>query len=220
MEEMVKTVKAKKRCVIGIDLAGSQKRRTGFCVLWLHNNKVETSNLFLFRDIVNACKRIARKAKVLVIAIDAPLSLPYGRTSLSKKEKSKGHFRKCDLMLRKLGIRFFPITLGPMRKLTLRGIKLKQSLTRMGFNVIETYPGAVQDLLNIPRKQHGIKKLREALTKLGINNIKVTATHDELDAITCAWLAKLYVEGKAKCIGDKREGLMVIPKAIGVKNKS
>jgi predicted nuclease with RNAse H fold len=190
--------------ILGIDLAGSEKRKTGICIL---NEKLIAHSFFVFSDqeILN----LIEKEKPDLIAIDAPLSLPNGRKSL--KRKSKIHFRECDRELWKLGIKFFPITLGPMRKLTERGIKLRKILEKK-YKVIEVYPGATQDILKIPRKQKGLKKLKKGLENLGIKILKKNPNGDELDAITSAFTGFLYLKGKCIAIGDKKEGQIILPK--------
>jgi len=195
--------------VVGIDLAGVKTRPTGFCILDERMN-TKTKVLFTDKEMIKEVLKIKPK----IIAIDAPLALPKGRKSL--EEKNKIHLRECDKELLKLGIKFFPITLGPMRKLTERGIKLRKILEKKGFEVIETYPGAVQDILKIPRKQKGIEKLRKSLTKLGIKGdiVKKNITGDELDAITCALVGKLYLEKNYLALGDKKEVLMILPRTL------
>jgi predicted nuclease with RNAse H fold len=190
--------------ILGIDLAGSEKRKTGICIL---NEKMEANCFCLFknREILD----LIEKEKPDLIAIDAPLSLPKGRKSL--KRKSKIHFRKCDRELWKFKIKFFPITLGPMRKFTERGIKLRKILEKK-YKVIEVYPGATQDILKIPRKQGGLKKLKRGLEKLGIKILKKNLNGDELDAITSAFTGFLYLKGKYIAIGDKKEGQIILPK--------
>ena len=188
---------------VGIDLAGSDKRPTGFCVM---NEKLEVKTCVLYKDkeIIKEVKKVKPK----VIGIDAPLSLPLGRKSL---EINNGiHFRECDKELRKLKIKFFPITLGPMRSLTKRGIKLKKKLK--DFKVIEVYPGGAQDVLKIPRKSKGLKKLSRGLKKLGIKGIRNNSTGDELDAITAAYVAKLYYDNNYTALGNPKEGLIIMPK--------
>ncbi|MEM5834556.1 MAG: DUF429 domain-containing protein [Candidatus Aenigmatarchaeota archaeon] len=192
--------------VVGIDLAGSEKRETGFCILD-ESLKAETSILFTDKEIIEEIEKV----KPRVVSIDAPLALPKGRPSLSKKYKNYPHLRECDKELLKMGIKFFPITLGPMRKLTERGIRLKKILEKKGFEVIETFPGAAQDLLKIPRRKEK-EKLRKGLIKLGIKGIKKNVSEHELDAITCALVGKLYLEGNYLAIGDKEEVLMILPK--------
>jgi predicted nuclease with RNAse H fold len=189
--------------VLGIDLAGSERRKTGICLM---DEKLNAKCLTLFKDkeILN----LIEKEKPDLIAIDAPLSLPLGRKSL---RKSKIHFRKCDKELWKFGIKFFPITLGPMRKLTKRGIELRKILEKK-YKVIEVYPGASQDILKIPRKQKGLKKLKKGLEKFGIKILKEKLNADELDGVTCAFTGYLYLKKKYLAIGQKKEGQIILPK--------
>ena len=110
-------------------------------------------------------------------------------------------------------IKFFPITLGPMRKLTLRGMALKNKLEARGLRVFETYPGAAQDIWGIPR-QKDLSGLKRGLKrfKLHGNWLRPDVTKDELDALTCALVAREEVMGNAMAIGDPEEGLMILPK--------
>jgi len=191
--------------VVGIDLAGVETKPTGFCILDEKLN-AEACVVFKDREIVQKVLEINPK----VVAIDAPLALPKGRKSLEQRVNI--HLRECDRQLLKMGIKFFPITLGPMRKLTKRGIKLRKILEKRGLKVVETYPGAAQDILKIPRKQKGIEKLKNCLIKLGIRRIENCRSGDELDAITCALVGKMYVEKNYLAIGDAKEILMILPK--------
>lgn len=157
--------------LLGIDLAGSEKRRTG--IAYFEGDRIVTKSVYSDEEILE----IALKERFKVVGIDAPLSLPKGRRDI--EERNKAHFRECDLKLRERGIRFFPITLGGMRKLTERGIKLKELLEREGKRVIEIFPGASLDVLGIKRKS--IEGVRGFVKKLGfrenIENI------DESDAV-------------------------------------
>lgn len=189
---------------IGIDLAGVETKPTGFCVL---NKKLDAITHVLYTD--SEIIQMTLKIKPKIVAIDAPLALPKGRKSL--EERSDIHLRECDRQLLKMGIKFFPITLGPMRKLTKRGIKLRKILEKKGFEVIETYPGAAQDILKIPRKQKGLEKLKKDLEKMGIK-ITRKISGDELDAITCALVGKMYQDRNYLAIGSPKEILMILPK--------
>jgi predicted nuclease with RNAse H fold len=198
--------------VFGIDLAGSEKRNTGVCVL---NEKLEAKCFIVHKD--EEILELIEKFKPDLIAIDAPLSLPKGRKSLDKKEKI--HFRECDRKLFELGIKFFPITLGPMRMLTERGMKLRKILEEKCYKVIEVYPGATQDILKIPRKNEGTKKLLNGLKKLGIKVEERELSDDELDAITAAYTGYLYIKKLSLSLGDPNEGTIVIPKPELFKRK-
>lgn len=192
--------------VVGIDLAGSIKRNTGFAVLY-DGLRVETKVLHEDEEIIEETVKL----KPEVVSIDAPLCLPKGRKSL--EERNAPHIRKCDRQLQKMNIRFFPITLGPMRSLTARGMRLKKIFEEKGLEVIESYPGSAQDVLGIPRKGEGLEKLQKALIDYGFKGDvgKKNITHDELDGITSALVGKFYVENNYLALGDPEEGFMILP---------
>ncbi|HID17185.1 TPA: DUF429 domain-containing protein [Candidatus Bathyarchaeota archaeon] len=197
--------------IAGVDLAGVEARPTGFCAL---NDKLEarTSLLHSDEEILRSIEDLGPK----VVSIDAPLALPRGRCCLRNACSCRGggHLRECDRQLLKMGVKFFPVTLGPMRKLTLRGLKLRALIERRGFRVIETYPGAAQDLLGIPRKKAGIEPLRAGLVNCGVKGdvLKEGITHHELDAITCALVGEMYLNGDYLALGDPNEILMILPR--------
>jgi len=164
---------------------------------------VKTCVLYGDREII---KKI-RETKPKIIAVDAPLSLPAGRKSID--ERTDIHLRECDKELLRRRIKFFPVTLGPMRKLTSRGMRLKETLESMHFKVIEVYPGGAQDVLGIPRKQKGLDKLRGGLKKLQIKGTSSAMSGDELDAITCAYVGKLFLEGKTLTYGSDDQTIIM-----------
>ncbi|HET7319549.1 MAG TPA: DUF429 domain-containing protein [Nitrospirota bacterium] len=193
--------------VVGIDLAGSPLRNTGICALrGMTVTSIDT--LHTDQEIFDYIERI----RPGLIAVDAPLSLPPGRKSL--EERNAEHFRPSDRELMKRGIRFFPITLGPMRMLTARGIGLKKKLVRRGYAVIEIYPGAAQDIFGIGRKQHGLLKLFRGLKRLGLKGLKREMNGDELDAATGALVGRMYLKEKAEVLGDVKTGAIVVPKQM------
>ncbi len=187
--------------VIGLDLAGVQTRPTGFCLL--SGMKAQTARLYTDKEIIE--KTVAAEPKV--IGVDAPLCLPPGRKSI--EERTANHLRLSDRELLRRGIKLFPVTLGPMRKLTVRGIQLKQAFQAQGYRVLEVYPGGAQDVLGIPRKQRGIDKLAAGLQKLGLEGLTSHLSDHELDAATCAYVGKLYLEGKSVTYGDPKEGIVM-----------
>jgi len=189
--------------IVGLDLAGVETRPSGFCIL--KGMRAETELLYSDGEIINKIQQI----KPRIIAIDAPLSLPDGRKSI--EERTNVHLRECDRELLKRKIKFFPITLGPMRKLTKRGIELRKTLERMGFRVIEVYPGGAQDLLKIPRKQKGLERLVNGLKKLKIIGLTDKMNDHELDAVTCAYVGKLFLEGKTLTFGSPNKSI-IMPK--------
>ncbi len=193
----------KNTAVLGVDLAGVAHRPTGMCLL--KENRARTMLFFSDDEIMS----LAREAKPALIAIDAPLNLPPGRRSM--EDKNGAHFRPCDLELRRRKIPFFPITLGPMRKLTERGIALKRRLEAEGFKVVEIYPGGAQDIWGIPRAGRSREGLRRGLGRHGVRGLNASASGHELDAATGALVGLLFLRGEAEVLGDPATGAIVMP---------
>ena len=186
--------------VVGIDLAGSPRRPTGLCLL--RGLKAETHVAFSDDDILDA----VRHALPDLVPIDAPLSLPKGRRTIH--DRSGEHLRECDRELLRRRIRFFPITLGPMRMLTERGLALKKKLSAMGYRAVECYPGAAQDVWGLPRQHRDREGLLAGLRKLGVRGLSKTATSDELDASTAALVGRQFLLGRGNMLGGK-SGILI-----------
>ena len=186
--------------VVGVDLAGSARRPTGVCVL--RGMRVRTRVAFADDEILDSIER----ARPVIVPVDAPLSLPAGRKTIH--DLSGEHFRDCDLELRRRGIRFFPVTLGPMRMLTERGIALKAKIERIGYRTVECYPGGAQDVWGIPRQRRDLQGLRRGLEGLGVTGLTETMTGDELDAVTAALVGRWFLMGKGEILGGE-EGIIM-----------
>lgn len=188
--------------IIGIDLAGSERRDSGVCVL--DGRKATAIVLHSDAEILG----LVRKNRPKLVAIDAPLSLPSGRRSIDVRDGN--HFRGCDLELRRLGIRFFPITLGPMRMLTRRGMALKRSILALEdeITVVEAFPGATYDVLGARRKD--ARSIRRMFRKAGIRLGRRKLGQDELDAVACALTGRLFLGGRARSLG-KDDGAIIVP---------
>ncbi len=189
--------------VAGIDLAGVPHRPTGWCTL--KGLRAWTGLLYSDEEILSQ----VREDKPDLVAIDAPLTLPPGRKSM--EERTGSHFRPCDEELRRRKIPFFPITLGPMRGLTERGIKLRKILEKEGFRVVEIYPGGAQDVWRIPRARKDLSGLRRGLGRLGIKGLKTENADHELDAVTGALVGLLFLKGEAEVYGDFQSGAIIMP---------
>ena len=196
--------------VVGIDLAGSPKRPTGLCVL--RDLNADTRVAFSDDDILNFVK----EARPVLVPIDAPLSLPNGRLTIH--DRAGEHLRECDRALLRYGIRFFPVTLGPMRMLTERGLVLKKRLAAMGYQTVECYPGAAQDLWGIPRQRQDRLGLLTGLRKFGLHGLKKTATSDELDAATAALAGRWFLLGQGLMLGG--DSGILIPTVDSLRGRS
>lgn len=179
--------------VVGVDLAGSPRRPTGVCVL--RGFRARTQVALADEEIL----RTIGRARPDLVPIDAPLSLPVGRATI--QDRTGGHFRECDLELRRRGIRFFPITLGPMRMLTERGLTLRARIEEMGYRAIECYPGGAQDVWGLPRQHRDRAGLRKGLENLGVKGLTEAMTGDELDAVTAALVGRWFLLGQGEMLG-------------------
>jgi len=196
-------VRGKVTIIVGLDLAGAPKRPTGFCVL--RGLEAKTRDLFSDGEILAAVVEAAPN----LVAIDAPLHLPPGRLSIH--ERNNSHYRPCDLELRRRKIPFFPITLGPMRGLTERGMRLRDEFEKVGLRTVEMYPGGAQDVWGFPRAKRDRIKLRRGLGKLGLRGLRVNSSDHELDAATGAFVGRLFLQGRAEVFGDFETGAIIMP---------
>jgi hypothetical protein len=168
--------------------------------------KAETLLLYGDQEIVD----FVTSHSASLAAVDAPLNLPPGRKSMA--DRTGVHYRSCDEELRRRRIPFFPITLGPMRGLTERGIALRQRLESQGIRVIEIYPGGAQDVWGFPRARKDRSGLRRGLARLGMKGLRREASDHELDAASGALVALLFLRGKAEVLGDFSDGAIIMPR--------
>ncbi len=147
---------------LGIDLAGTKENTTGLACL---NDEFFVTSVHTDEDILDFIETHAPT----VTAIDAPLSF-HGKP-----------FRDGDQELQK-EYSILPLTFKGMRKLTQRGIKLKEKIAG---TVIETYPYASR------------KKIKDRIFTQYTDNI-----HEE-DALISAFVARAYYYNTARCYGNQ-----------------
>ena len=116
--------------------------------------------------------------------------------------------RACERTLKRRGINVYPCLLPSMQRLTERGIRLAARLRNLGTPVIQSYPGAAQDILGIPRKGAGEQWLKLGLLNLGFRGEDATkpVRHDELDAITSALVGSFFLAGSTSPSEERRKG--------------
>ncbi len=192
--------------VVGLDLTASKVKPTGAAVL--DGMRVKTCSLESDEDIM----AFIAETNPAIVSIDSPLGLPGGGSEISK---SAGIMRVAEYDLNSVGISAYPALIDSMKPLTLRGIKLRRAIEAIphGPKVIESYPGAAQDVLCIPRKQKGLEFLRAGLTELGLKGPGLkTESHDEMDAITSAIVGRFYEANEFEPMGIPSEAQLIIPK--------
>jgi uncharacterized protein YprB with RNaseH-like and TPR domain/predicted nuclease with RNAse H fold len=188
--------------IIGIDLTGSSNRASGWALL--RGDLIETKLLSTDKELVDE----TLAAHPDVVSIDSPLSLPVGYPNHTVI------YRECERALKKVGISVFWCLLPSMRGLTMRGMLLAKKLRHHGMHVIESYPGAAQDVLLIPRKKASLEELKWGLVRAGFkgNWIKEKISHDELDAITSALVGLFYLADDYVALGNADEDYLIIPR--------
>lgn len=197
--------------IVGIDLTGSAKRPTGWALMEGQNAVTRT----LSTDDELLAETIA--AAPDIVSIDSPLSLPQGWTNADLPCDSP-IYRKCELALKRMGISVFWCLLPSMKSLTMRGMRLTASLRAAGLKVIESYPGAAQDLLGIPRKGSSLEELKWGMARAGVKGEYLTAhvTHDEVDAITSALVGLFYLADDYIALGNAAEDYLIVPRSLRI----
>jgi uncharacterized protein YprB with RNaseH-like and TPR domain/predicted nuclease with RNAse H fold/dephospho-CoA kinase len=196
--------------VVGIDLTGSQNRPSGWC--FLEDECVTTQRISTDEEIIRATLAV----RPHLISIDSPLSLPIGRTKVTDNDPGREQYgitRHCERMLKKRGVNVYPALIRSMQALTERGIRLANHFRRLGIPVIESYPGAAQDIMNIPRKGAGVEYLSSGLAEFGVKGVflEKPVSHDELDAITSAIVGLFFLSGDVEKLGHCQENFLIIP---------
>lgn len=196
--------------VVGIDLSGSEKRNTGWALM--EGNRVQAKLLRTDKEIMETTIGVNPD----LISIDSPLGLPKGRdcTRDSCECRRFGITREAERILRHRGVFVFPSLIRSMQPLTERGIRMRREFERRGFPVIESYPGAAQDIVRIIRKKVSLQDLKEGLQNVGLVGKFVNGrnSHDELDAITSALVGYFYLADEYEALGNKEEGFLIVPK--------
>ena len=197
--------------VVGVDLRSSARYRTGVAVLD-SDLRATTALLRTDAEIVQWVTAYTPA----VVAIDSPLNLPRGRCCADESCSCAVHgiVRAVDREIARMGHHPYWPLMPSMVKLTLRGMALKQTLEEAGLCVIEVFPGAAQDVLGVPRKQAGQELLLHGLRAVGIrfDPQRERFAHDELDAVTAAYVGLLYLRGDYEAVGPEDEVQMVLPR--------
>jgi uncharacterized protein YprB with RNaseH-like and TPR domain/predicted nuclease with RNAse H fold len=196
--------------IVGIDLTGSEKRPTGWALL---EGRLTVTGL-VHTDEELLSQTIACRPRI--VSIDSPLSIPLGRHCTDdgcECRKVGGITRHCERELKRRGVNVYPCLIQSMQKLTLRGMRLAAALREAGLEVIESYPGAAQDMMRIPRKRASQERLRAGLVRFGVRGIRAPdlVTHDELDAITSAVVGAFYLADAYEPMGTREEDYLIVP---------
>src|ERR1700722_8761349 len=197
--------------IVGIDLTGSERRATGWALLdgAVAATKAIRSDEQLLRETLAANPDI--------VSIDSPLSMPEGVTD-PDNTGTRPIYRRCELALKRMGISVFWCLLPTMKSLTMRGMRLASELRKRGLEVIESYPGAAQDLLGIPRKGASLEELKQGMARIGIGGeyLSGPVLHDEVDAITSALVGLFFLADDYIALGNPAEDYLIVPRSPNI----
>jgi predicted nuclease with RNAse H fold len=195
-----------KQRITGIDYGNRFSGTTVICynhlsqILFLNSSKNADADSFIFSEVA--------QIKPGLIFIDAPLTLP-GIYWLGNGYRDY-FYRECDKEMQAMS----PMFLGG---LTARAIKLKHQLTESGFDVFETYPRRMLDVLSLPVDYYkqGKKDLDWILdvfmneTNISLNKKTIISWH-HLDALLAFLSGVRYLDGKSIQFGNAEEGLVYV----------
>ena len=202
---------------LGIDLTSSPERPSAFAIL--DEVPCLTSHGSFAAD--EELLELAAQRKPALIAIDAPLGLPWGLHCLEDNCVCEPLLdyagRAAEQMLARRGIGcFFTTKRSIIKAMVYRGIRLSKLLAREGHTVIEVYPYATRRILFgdvQPRKQTaaGLAFLQQRLTPRvqGVDGLEMN--HDLGDALLASFTAHLHHRGQTETLGIPEEGCIVIP---------
>lgn len=196
--------------VVGIDLSGGPKSITGWSSI--RGSDSATKPMRTDEEIIEA----TLAARPDIVSIDAPLSLPSGRLRVDDDDPTRAKYgitRHSERELRRRGVNTYPALIRSMQGLTARGIHIAATLRDFGLPVIESFPGAMQDILGMPRKGLSLDALKISLQEYGLTGsyLQAPVTHDEIDALSSAIVGQLFWEGKFEALGDSSENYMIVP---------
>jgi len=182
-----------KVAVAGLDLAGSPKNESGYCLLSVEDGvkSVQTQVLYSDEEIFSELL----KSSLDLVAVDAPLVY-------------NGVNRRCDELLHGYGA--LPVTLRGMEFLARRGSGLAREFSRLNLRHIEVFSTASAKILGVySRNDFTLQKNMMALGLQGDMNGKILS-RDELDAVLAAITGYLYLERQTREVGDE-SGVVVVP---------
>lgn len=191
--------------IAGVDYGAKMAGTTVVACLNLENSEVQLSQSEKKKSADEWLLRLFSEQPAELIALDAPLSLPgYYQ---HKKEFTDYFYRESDRKLNAMS----PMFLGG---LTARAIKLRDTLTEKEIRVVETYPAALADMLQLKQlsykkeKKHiaqVVEAVREAFTEAKVVPSTIKNWH-QVDALLALYTAWRVHQDQAQFVGDKQEG--------------
>lgn len=209
--------------LLGLALRAAANRPSTVAVLDNESSVTHLGSYHTDGDLV----QVVEAYQPAIIAVGAPLSLPTGLCCLEptctceiKNPQRRG--RQFELELARLGISCFFTNKGSIiRSLIYRSIKLSQTLTKLGYRVIEVYPHATKLILfgdKLPPKNSAASvaflRLRLPALMQGLESHLGALDRNACDALLNSYTALLHQRNATDVLGIPKEGLLVLPKLL------
>ena len=195
-----------KQRIVGINYGYKYSGTTVICYNTFHevrfilSSKNSDADTFIMNEVLHIDPD--------VVLIDAPLSLPGVYKHVNGY--ADYFFRKCDSEMQAVS----PMFVGG---LTARAIGLKKQLNDFGFQVFETYPRKMLDLLSLPVQiyKHGLADLEWMLdifmkTACITLNKKLITTWHHFDSLLAFFSGLRYMSQESRVFGKADEGLVYV----------
>ena len=210
--------------VLGVDLRSSEQHESSIASISPQSLSLESIQSFKTDGDLLA---IINESKPQLVALGTPLSLPNGMCCLDQKcacesdnRERKG--RQCEIELAQMGISCFFTSKGSIiSRLIYRGMKIRQDIEELGFEVVEVYPYASKVVLfgdSVPPKHNpaSIKFMKEKLPSLinGLEGYLDDIDINGCDAILNSYTAVLHFSQATDLVGAEPEGLLAIPRLL------
>lgn len=177
----------------GLDLAAKENRASGISVAVSRGpfaiEMIKFKTVYSDRDILSTII----EGGVSIVAIDSPLSLPPMKS-----------YREIDLKLKRMGFNVLPPVWRSMRELTLRAIRLADTLRSTGIEVIETHPSSCL-------KSSGCNTF-ERLAEIFRIRVPTSVNKDERDSIIALIACTLYSFNRGLIVSADDGAVVLVPR--------
>ena len=209
--------------VMGVDLRSSPKLASALAALDCSPAVVSLDWASTDDELVEGIQEV----KPSLVAIGTPLGLPEGLCCLETscecrplRTHRKG--RHLELELARMGISCFFTGKGSIiRNLIYRGIRLRDRLAELGFEVIEVYPHATKVILfgdGVPPKNSGgsLDYIKERLPGFigGLQGRLEGLDQNGCDALINGYTAVLHRRDQTDVLGRAEEGWLTLPRLV------
>ncbi|HIQ56324.1 MAG TPA: DUF429 domain-containing protein [Pyrodictium sp.] len=181
--------------IIGLDLAGSPRRPTGYAIGRLANGNCRVFDYGVVYDD-RSLLGILKMAKPRLVVVDSPLTFP-----------RQGWFRRVDIAMKKLGYKVLPPMWKGMQMLVRRAIKIKSLLEEAGIYVLETHPRSAWLSSSCDSPIKAVKRVCE-----NVPESPRSLKKDVVDALVALAVGVEYMRGNAVGVCEKDGCIYLLPK--------